>query len=292
MLKVNLFFNGLRGLNVYKYLKNKKNIDIKKIFLAKKFLDKKVESALKKKKINFILGNEKKLRSFLISSRKNADLNIFCGFPYIIKKNIFNLSKYGSLNLHAGKLPNYRGGSPLNWQIINGEKKIWISVIKMSRRLDAGDIVEEAWFKLLKKDDIYSVHKKCNKIFPKITYLSILKIIKNIKFKKQEKIKIRYFKQRSFNDGKINWKEKDANQVFNFVRALTTPYHCAYTFFKKKIYLIKKCSQTKNKFYLKKAGNFLIKNNMIIVKTKKNCIKFSNTKLLKEVKNIKNLSFD
>ena len=272
--------------------KKKKNIEIQNIFIAKKFLNKNIISFFKKKKINYILGDERKLNNFLLYNSKNTDLNIFCGFPYIIKDYNFDLTKYGSLNLHAGKLPNYRGGSPLNWQIIFGEKNIGISIIKMSKGIDTGDIVEEASFSLLKKDDISSVHKKCNNIFPKLTYLSILKVFKKNKLKKQSKTKIRYYKQRSFKDGKINWKNQGSNQIFNFVRALTSPYHCAYTFFKKKIFFIKKCSVTKKNNILKEPGSFLVKKNMIIVKTKKNCISFSNIKLINKTKKIKELKFD
>ena len=76
----------------------------------------------------------KEINFFLFYNSKNTDLNIFCGFPYIIKNNNFDLTKYGSLNLHAGKLPNYRGGSPLNWQIINGEKKFNL-IIKILKEL-------------------------------------------------------------------------------------------------------------------------------------------------------------
>tara|TARA_Y100001970_G_scaffold290405_1_gene424036 strand:+ start:711 stop:1589 length:879 start_codon:yes stop_codon:yes gene_type:complete len=292
VVKISLFFNGLRGFYVHEYLKNKKNIKIKNIFIAKKFLNKKLLIKLKKKKIKFTLGNQKKLNSFLNLNKENTELNIFCGFPYIVKKNYFNLTKYGSINLHAGRLPKYRGGSPLNWQIIKGENKIGISVIKMSKGIDTGGIMKEASFKLLIKDDIHSVHKKCNKIFPKITYQSIVRIIKNIKPKKQAIGKKGYFKQRTFKDGKINWKKNNSQQVFNFVRALTFPYHFAYTTFNNKIYFIKKCFEVKNYYNLKKPGNFLIKDNWIIVKTKKNFIKFYNKKLSNFSKNKNNLKFD
>ena len=292
MVKVNLFFNGQRGLNVYKFLKGKKDIKIQKIFLAKKFINKSIVSILKKKKIAFSLGSEKKVNSFLLKEKENTDLNIFCGFPYIIKNNYFNLAKLGSLNLHAGKLPQYRGGSPLNWQIINGEKKISISVIKMSKGIDTGDIVKETSFKLLEKDDIKSVHKKCNDLFPKLTYLSIIKILKKKKLKKQKKTKIKYYKQRSFDDGRINWKNQNSKEVFNFVRALTFPYHCAYTIFKKKFYFIKKCSQVKDNCGLKQPGDFVVKKNKIIVKTKKNCVIFSNHMITNHAKKVNNFKFD
>ena len=175
MIKVSLFFNSVRGLKVFNFLKNKKDIKIQNIFLAKKFLDKAVYKDLKKRRVKFYVGNMSQLQTFLKTTKNNNDLNIFCGFPYIIKKNHYNLTKYGSINLHAGKLPKYRGGSPLNWQIINGEKKIGISVIKMSEGIDKGQIIEEFSFKLYEKDNIKIVHEKCNKIFPRITYQSIKK---------------------------------------------------------------------------------------------------------------------
>ena len=197
-----------------------------------------------------------------------------------------------SINLHAGKLPKYRGGSPLNWQIINGEKKIGISVIKMSKEIDKGKIIKEHSFKLNEKDDIKKVHVKCNKIFPKITYQAIKKIIKKEKFLKQPKNYNKYFKQRTFKDGKIYWKKKNSAQIYNFVRALTFPYHCAYTFFEKKIYFIPKCVKIKNSNNLVSPGNFFAKDRSIIVKTKENCIKFYNPELYKKVKKMKIYKFD
>ena len=55
-------------------------------------------------------------------------------FSYILKKKLFNIPKLEPLNLHAGPLPHYKGGSPLNWQIINGERKIGLSIIKINQK--------------------------------------------------------------------------------------------------------------------------------------------------------------
>lgn len=291
MKKITLFFNSYRGLAVFKFLKKKKDLKINKIVLAKKFINREVFWYLKKKKISFILLGKKKLNNFL-KLENNSDLNIFCGFPYIIKNNLFNLTKYGSLNLHAGKLPKYRGGSPLNWQIINGEKKIGLSIIKMTKDIDAGDIVIEKSFKLKKNDNIFLVHKKANLIFPKMTYDAIKKIFKYKKLKKQDTKKANYFKQRTFDDGLVNWSKQDSYQIYNFVRALTHPYHCAYTFFKRKIYFISKCAEVKKKYTLSiEPGNFFFKRNFIFVKTKKNYIKFYNKKLSHYIRSKKNIDY-
>ena len=75
-------------------------------------------------------------------------------------KELINAAKKNVINLHAGPLPEYRGGSPLNWQMINGENYIGISVIKMTKGLDSGPIYEKAKFKLKDKYNISDVHKK------------------------------------------------------------------------------------------------------------------------------------
>ena len=292
MIKISLFFNAYRGLAVYHFLKKKKNINIYRIIIAKKFLDKKILNILKKEKVKFVYADKNKTHKILKQNKKKIDINVFCGFPYIIKKNYINFSKLGSLNLHAGKLPKYRGGSPLNWQIINGEKKIGLSVIKMKKGIDTGDIVEEKNFKLLKKDDIKSVHEKANNLFPVMAYKSIIKLSKRARLKKQNNKKASYFKQRSFEDGVINWNKKNSLQIYNFVRALTFPYHCAYTFLEKKIFYIKKCTEFKKKLNIKKTSHFLINGKFIFVKTKKNYIKFYHEELRKFAKNRSNFKFD
>ena len=121
-IRVILFFNGLRGLEVLKFLKKKK-INIQYIFLSKKYLDRKIFTFLKKNSYKFTIINNLKSHKLLNIIKNKSDINIICGFPYIFHEKIINLNKFGTLNCHAGKLPHYRGGSPLNWQMINGEKK-------------------------------------------------------------------------------------------------------------------------------------------------------------------------
>ena len=72
----------------------------------------------------------------------------------------------GTINLHGGKLPKYRGGSPLNWQIINGEKFVGISIVKIGVGIDTGEIISEKKFKLKKElFNIKKVHDIANKFF-------------------------------------------------------------------------------------------------------------------------------
>ena len=173
----------------------------------------------------------------------------------------------GTINLHAGKLPEYRGGSPLNWQIIEGKKKIFISIIKMSKGYDTGPIYIQKSIKLKSSESIRELHKKVNKIYPKITEKVINNIIKGIKPIKQSKKNARYLKQRNDKDGEINWKNMTSTEVFNLVRALNKPYPGAFYVKKNKIIRIFKCKKIKNQNKLK-AGEILHKKNKKIIKCK------------------------
>lgn len=225
--KIAIFFNSKRGLIVYKKISNLFRIDI---FIAKKNLNSEILIFLKRKKIKYTLI--KKIDANLVKKikDKNYDLLISAGFPLIFSKELINSSRFGTINLHAGKLPSYRGGSPLNWQIINGEKKIGISIIKMREEVDAGDIYVSKNFRLFKKDNIKTVHDKSNFFFSKMTIDVINKIYLGIQPVPQKKIDTKTYRQRSEDDGLIYWDKLNAKEVFNFVRAITKPYPGAFYF--------------------------------------------------------------
>jgi methionyl-tRNA formyltransferase len=264
-IKIVLFFNSVRGLEIYKHLKKKYSIE--KIFISKKNLNKKILKKIKSYVLIDNLSNSKILKYL-----RNVDLGIIGGFPYIFKKNLIDITKYGLINCHAGILPKYRGGSPLNWQLINDEKYFGITTIKINEKIDKGDIILEKKFYLKKNYNINDLHRIANQNFPKIVEKSINKILKNKKLKKQKNTES-YFHQRSEKDSLINFKNKNLNEIKNFVRALQDPYPNPYFFFKGKKIKFKKFEQINLKispgeifgqggyFYIGcKDGSILVKN--------------------------------
>ena len=129
-------------------------------------------------------------------------------------------------------MPKYRGGSPLVWQIINNEKEIGLSIIKINEQIDGGSILSKAKFKNLKSHNIDIVQKKANKLFLKLTLKAITKLQNKNKLKIQPK-SLSYFKQRNDKDGFIDF-AKSSNDVYNFVRAQSYPYKGAFFFNKKR----------------------------------------------------------
>jgi methionyl-tRNA formyltransferase len=69
------------------------------------------------------------------------DLIVVAAYGKILPEAILNTPKYGSINVHSSLLPKYRGAAPINWAILNGEKETGVSIMYMTRELDAGDLL-------------------------------------------------------------------------------------------------------------------------------------------------------
>jgi methionyl-tRNA formyltransferase len=245
------FLNGERGIEVLKFF-NKRKLKILNVFVAKKFLRRNILKKIPKRN-NFILINNLNHKK-IISTLKKSDIALSCGFPLIFKKSIINLPKKGFLNCHAGLLPSYRGGSPLNWQLINCEKSFGISVINVTHKIDEGDIYSQRQFKIKKNYDINSLHKIANKNFPQMIIESVKKILENKKPKKQKKNRFTW-RQRTLKDSYFNFKTKSFLQADRFVKALQKPYPNAFVYFKGIKYEILKVYKSKKKL---KPGDILL----------------------------------
>ena len=264
-MRLAIFFNNSRGYLLLKKLKKKHKICL--AVLSSKFLNKKYISQLKKMKIKFlILKNVNNNKIFLLIKKLRIDLNIVAGFPYIFNKKLINSANYKSINLHAGPIPSYRGGSPLNWQILNGEDKIYLSIIKMTEKIDKGKLLAEGKFGLKNIDNITTVKKKADNLFCRLIDKAIRNLIKNKSIVSNTTKKNKYFKQRTSKDSYINFNKLTAKEVFNKFRACEKPYEAFYINFNKKI-LIKKLKILKNDDYTKKKKDkiFRCKKNFVMV---------------------------
>ena len=186
-------------------------------------------------------------------------MNIVCGFPYFFSSNVIKNSKNPIINCHGGNLPNYRGGSPLSWQIINNEKNIFISTLLIAKGTDDGKILLKKKFRLKKNMNILDVQNKANSIFPKLVIQSIDLILNKKKLKRQIG-KIKVYKQRNPADSFFVPKKTKYLELKNLHRA-TFPLYCPPFFldnnnliFIEKFKLTNKNKENKNfqnKFYLK-----------------------------------------
>tara|TARA_Y100001968_G_scaffold333847_1_gene400133 strand:+ start:684 stop:1637 length:954 start_codon:yes stop_codon:yes gene_type:complete len=201
-----------------------------------------------------------------------ADIFVVVAFQKL-PDTILNIPKYGCINIHPSKLPKYRGASPLQYAIMNGEKKIGVSIIKLSSKIDSGNILYQSSFPI-------SNHENFGKIYTKASLIGAQNLIKSIEFiesdfsyigQKQKGNNISYAKKIFSNDCIINWNESSIN-IFNKIRALS-PYPGAYTFINKKRFKIFKARiiNTISSFISinhLSPGDIIIQDDILYVKTK------------------------
>ncbi|MGE0254637.1 MAG: methionyl-tRNA formyltransferase [Alphaproteobacteria bacterium] len=165
-----------------------------------------------------------------VGTLADARLAVIGGYSTIFRKPLFDAPALGTINLHAGRLPQYRGGSPLNWQLINGEERAAISVIRVDDGIDTGDVLAEAEFAIGPADTIADLHERANVLFPQL----VLDVVERFARgetggRAQDPALGRYWHQRNDADGRIDWQRMTATQVHALVRAVTRPYPGAHT---------------------------------------------------------------
>lgn len=75
------------------------------------------------------------------------DLAVVFG-TYVLKPEVFALPRFGSINLHCGRLPDYKGAPPAFWELLNGEREVGVTVHRVTAKLDAGPILAARTFPL------------------------------------------------------------------------------------------------------------------------------------------------
>jgi methionyl-tRNA formyltransferase len=162
---------------------------------------------------------------FLDGLRKFApDLMILSGYNQILKKEILTIPRKGTINLHGGRLPEYRGGSPINWQIINGETQGACSIIYVDEGIDTGDIIAQGLYDIGPYETAGEIADKTLKIFPELL-IGALERIKSGKIVaiKQDHSAGKYYCKRYPQDGRIDWKTMTSLEIHNLSRALNGP---------------------------------------------------------------------
>lgn len=90
----------------------------------------------------------------------SPDLFVTASFGQIIKQNILDIPKFGTINVHASLLPKYRGSSPIQWAIMNGETKTGITIMQTVLAVDAGDMFLQREIEIAEDDTTSSVFNK------------------------------------------------------------------------------------------------------------------------------------
>lgn len=162
-----------------------------------------------------------------------ADLQIIVAFR-MLPEMVWNMPPLGSLNLHGSLLPHYRGAAPINWAIINGDKKTGVTTFFLQHEIDTGNIIMQEALPIEDNDTAGSVHDKMMVLGAEV----ILKTVKRIEEGNTEAIPQDEYSDETVlkpapkifkADCKINW-QQPAQIIHNLIRGLS-PYPSAWTEF-------------------------------------------------------------
>ncbi|HWM05371.1 MAG TPA: methionyl-tRNA formyltransferase [Actinophytocola sp.] len=149
-----------------------------------------------------------------------------------IPPHIFELPRYGTLNVHDSLLPAYAGFAPVIWALINGEAEVGVTAHMMNETLDAGDIVLQRAVPVGPTDTATDLfHKTVDLIGPIVTDALALIAAGRKDFRPQDATRASFFHKRSIEDSRVDfgWPAADLER---FVRAQSDPYPNAFCYHK------------------------------------------------------------
>ncbi len=150
-----------------------------------------------------------------------ADINIVYRYGLIIPKNILDIPTHGTINIHPSLLPKYRGASPIQTAIMNGDAETGITIMQMDEAMDHGSILAQEIFPIELNDTYETLSRKMTPRVNELLLQIIPKFISGeIKPKPQDDAQVTFTKILSRDDGKIDW-AKSAQEIYNQYRGLT-----------------------------------------------------------------------
>jgi len=157
-----------------------------------------------------------------------ANLQIVVAFR-MLPRVVWEIPEYGTFNLHASLLPNYRGAAPINWAIINGEEKRGVTTFFIDEKIDTGEIILQEEIEIDKTETAGELHDKLMGLGSKVV-LQTVSLIENGDAQTQKQIENKNIKTayKIFKDTcKIDW-SKNIQDIYNLIRGLS-PYPTAWS---------------------------------------------------------------
>ena len=166
----------------------------------------------------------------------NADLQIVVAFR-MLPEIVWDMPRFGTFNLHASLLPQYRGAAPINWAIINGEKETGVTTFFLTHEIDTGRIIRRERLPIAETDDAETVHDALMDTGARLVTETVDLLIANdgnIETIPQEDFynspdNLRPAPKLFKETCRIDW-QQPVTDIYNFIRGLS-PYPAAWTEF-------------------------------------------------------------
>lgn len=187
----------------------------------------------------------------------DLDLIVTCAYGQFIPESILNTPKYGSVNIHASLLPKYRGGAPIHKAIIQGESESGITIMRMVKKMDAGDILFQKSCPIYEEDDFGMVHDRLQSLGSEMIKEFLPHLFNSdLKSIPQDETQVTFSYNITSEEEFVNFNDTMTN-IVNKVRGLN-PWPVAHTIMdNKKVKLFKVVKSDLNKNNEKEVGTVL-----------------------------------
>lgn len=149
-----------------------------------------------------------------------ADVIVVIAFGQIIPKAILEMKQYGCINVHASLLPKYRGAAPIQWAVIDGEKKSGVTIMQMDEGLDTGDMLLKGSLELAADETGGSLFDRLSILGANLCAEALEKLPKGeLKPEKQGESPTEYARMLTKDMGNLNWNES-AEKLERLIRGL------------------------------------------------------------------------
>ena len=156
-----------------------------------------------------------------------ANLQVVVAFR-MLPKVVWQMPKYGTFNLHASLLPEYRGAAPIHWSIIKGETKTGVTTFFIDEKIDTGEIILQEETSILKDETVGSLHDKLMNLGALLVAKTINLISEEkVKTSKQPELEEKSAPKLNAYNTKIDW-SNSLQDIYNKIRGLN-PFPAAWT---------------------------------------------------------------
>lgn len=166
-----------------------------------------------------------------INEIKNLNPDVICVVAYgkILPKEILEIPKLGSINVHGSLLPKYRGAAPIQWAVLNGDKTTGITTMYMGEGMDTGDMILKQEVEIGEDETTGELWERLSKVGAELLVETLKQIEHGTAPREKQGNDFTMAPMLNKEMSKIDWENKNANEIKNLVRGLN-PIMGAYSF--------------------------------------------------------------
>jgi methionyl-tRNA formyltransferase len=186
----------------------------------------------------------------------DPDFIVVAAYGKILPSNILDIPKFGCINVHGSILPAYRGASPVQQAILNGDSSTGVTIMQMDSGMDTGDMLFQDKIEILPEENTGMLIERIAALGANLLVKTLQKIVdaggsESFRIKQDEK-SATYSSIIKKNDGLIDW-SKNSVEIECFVRAMN-PWPSAFTYFNSKFFKIHKSRVSDYNFICESDG--------------------------------------